>query len=422
LKHIILLTCLFSFISLLAARELISNGEFDKGLSGWVIWYQPGSAAEGNFSIMIDTTGILSGKNSARADIFNGDNTDWYIQLNASAPIQINARYYMKYMIASESALETTKINVVMQANAGNYSWYWNNEESITSGESGSYSHVYAHNEETGDENDNNFRFYMGGHGENEVNFWIDSCSVIEEGPFWRNIPLENKFDNMLIEYRIYPDTAFNGIVGLSSEAADANDDAVCGIRFNPAGTIEVLNNDAYQADAVVNYAHNEMLKVRMIVNMITKTYSVDVNDTRIAQDYSFSASDLNYLYINVDINPANGGRPMTGMRVTGLEVKDALTGFNDTHSSPLKYSLEQNYPNPFNPISTINYSLDEKAFVKLSIYDIRGREVAVLVQGEKTAGNHQVVLNAANMASGIYFYRLEKGNEFYIKKMTLVK
>jgi hypothetical protein len=422
MKYLILFMCLSCLTYNLTGRELISNGEFNKGLSNWVTWYQPGSAAEGNFNITIDTMGVLSGKNSARAEIFNGDATDWYIQLNASAPIQTKARYYMKYMIAAESELESITINVVMQANAGAYSWYWNNIETFLPGESKRFSHVYEHTEETGDEDYNNFRFYMGGHGENEVFYWIDSCSVVEEGPFWRNVPLENKYDKMLVQYRIYPDSVFNGIVGLSDEMADDTEDAACGIRFNPNGTIEALHDDSYQADAVVNYDHNEQIKVTMIVDLSAKRYTVDIDDTRIAQDYGFSASDLNYLYINVDTDPANGGRPMSGMRVTNLSVEDALSIERDKNSLPVKFALKQNFPNPFNPVTKIEYSLDEKSFVKLSVYDILGREVAVLVKAEKTVGEHQASFDAHNLTSGVYFYRLQKGNMVLVKKMVVVK
>ena len=397
MKYLILFMWLSCVTNNLTGRELISNGEFNGSLSNWVTWYQPGSAVEDNFNIIIDSMGVLSGKNSARAEIFNGDDTDWYIQLNASAPIQTKARYYMNYMIAAESELESITINVVMQANAGDYSWYWNNIETLLSGESKRFSHVYEHIEETGDEDYNNFRFYMGGHGENEVFYWIDSCSVIEEGPFWRNVPLENKYDKMLVQYRIYPDSVFNGIVGLSDEMADATEDAACGIRFNPNGTIEALQNDSYQADAVVNYDHNEPIKVTMIVDLSAKRYTVDIDDTRIAQDYVFSASDLNYLYINVDTDPTNGGRPMSGMRVTNLSVENALSIERDKNSLPVKYALKQNFPNPFNPVTMIKYQLPKTREVELSIYNLLGQKIAALVSEKQYAGQHQVEWDATD-------------------------
>ncbi|MCH8012646.1 MAG: S8 family serine peptidase [Candidatus Marinimicrobia bacterium] len=73
----------------------------------------------------------------------------------------------------------------------------------------------------------------------------------------------------------------------------------------------------------------------------------------------------------------------------------------------PEGYSLEQNYPNPFNPVTTVRFGLPEAGNLELVIYDILGREVAELVSGRVVSGTHEVVWNASDMASGVYFYRL---------------
>ena len=89
----------------------------------------------------------------------------------------------------------------------------------------------------------------------------------------------------------------------------------------------------------------------------------------------------------------------------------------------PTVYSLSQNYPNPFNPSTTIEFQLPHRDFVKLSVSNIIGQEVAVLVNEEKGAGTHRVVWNAGVLPSGIYFYRLETTSGFVAaKKMLLVK
>ena len=91
--------------------------------------------------------------------------------------------------------------------------------------------------------------------------------------------------------------------------------------------------------------------------------------------------------------------------------------------SLPTAYQLSQNYPNPFNPTTTIEFALPEQDFVKLSVSNIIGQEVAVLVNEEKGAGTHRVVWNARDLPSGIYFYRLETKSGFVAaKKMLLVK
>jgi hypothetical protein len=90
--------------------------------------------------------------------------------------------------------------------------------------------------------------------------------------------------------------------------------------------------------------------------------------------------------------------------------------------SRPQAFALEQNFPNPFNPTTVINYSLATASNVRLKVFDILGREVATLVNERKPAGNYSVRFNGANLASGVYFYRLETENFTATKKMMLVK
>ncbi len=88
----------------------------------------------------------------------------------------------------------------------------------------------------------------------------------------------------------------------------------------------------------------------------------------------------------------------------------------------PKNYELKQNYPNPFNPVTNINFSIPSKSFIKLVIYDILGREVALLLNTELNAGKYNYDFDASNLASGVYFYRLESGDFADVKKMMLVK
>lgn len=88
----------------------------------------------------------------------------------------------------------------------------------------------------------------------------------------------------------------------------------------------------------------------------------------------------------------------------------------------PNAFSLSQNYPNPFNPTTNIKFSLPQTGLVKLTVFDILGREVSVLVNEVKTAGNYVADFDASMLSSGVYFYRLESGNFVETKKMLLVK
>ena len=88
----------------------------------------------------------------------------------------------------------------------------------------------------------------------------------------------------------------------------------------------------------------------------------------------------------------------------------------------PGKFLLEQNYPNPFNPATTIEYTIPQQSHVMLKIFDILGREVAVLVNEKKDAGRYAAQWNAARFASGIYFCRIQAGQYQETKRMVLLK
>jgi hypothetical protein len=88
----------------------------------------------------------------------------------------------------------------------------------------------------------------------------------------------------------------------------------------------------------------------------------------------------------------------------------------------PEQFELSQNYPNPFNPLTTIAFSLPEAAHVKLTVFNVRGQEISTLVDEMRTAAVHEVVWDASDLASGLYFYRIEAGNYSAVRKMMLIK
>lgn len=97
------------------------------------------------------------------------------------------------------------------------------------------------------------------------------------------------------------------------------------------------------------------------------------------------------------------------------------------TATMPTIYSLEQNYPNPFNPTTIINYQLPNAGWMSLKVYDMLGREIATLVDGEKDAGYYSAPFDGSKLSSGIYFSRfivnLQNGKQIVqVKKMSLVK
>ncbi|RNC84508.1 MAG: T9SS C-terminal target domain-containing protein [Balneola sp.] len=88
----------------------------------------------------------------------------------------------------------------------------------------------------------------------------------------------------------------------------------------------------------------------------------------------------------------------------------------------PSSFNLEQNYPNPFNPTTNISFSLPNSSKVLLTVYNLLGQEVAQLVNGELSGGNHIVQFDASGLSSGIYVYRIQAGSFVQTKKMMLIK
>ena len=90
---------------------------------------------------------------------------------------------------------------------------------------------------------------------------------------------------------------------------------------------------------------------------------------------------------------------------------------------APLNLELSQNYPNPFNPTTTIEFTIPQDGRVVLKVYDIVGREVATLIDENRTAGVYQqAIFDGTRFASGIYFARLEFAGKQLLKKMTMIK
>ncbi|MDZ7288380.1 MAG: CotH kinase family protein [candidate division KSB1 bacterium] len=123
------------------------------------------------------------------------------------------------------------------------------------------------------------------------------------------------------------------------------------------------------------------------------------------------------------DLNDPSNWR--ASFAIHGSPGRDDLPGTSvetQTTGPPTSFALHQNYPNPFNPETKIRYTLKRSGKVRLSVYDLTGREVAVLVDGVQNAGAHDAVFSGAGLVSGIYFYKLQAADGVITKKMALVR
>jgi hypothetical protein len=103
-------------------------------------------------------------------------------------------------------------------------------------------------------------------------------------------------------------------------------------------------------------------------------------------------------------------------------ELATAVKIFKDDNVIPKNFDMLQNYPNPFNPTTTIQFNLPKAAYVKLTVYNVRGQEIVTLVSENRVAGIHKVQWDASNLPSGLYIYQLTTGSTVLNKKMMLLK
>jgi hypothetical protein len=118
------------------------------------------------------------------------------------------------------------------------------------------------------------------------------------------------------------------------------------------------------------------------------------------------------------------GGFPNIGSTFVVDDLSmGAATGVNDLPNGlPKAFRLEQNFPNPFNPTTNIIYDVPVQSHVRMSVFDVLGREVAELVNEVQTPGRYKAVFDGAGLPSGAYFYRMAAGNFVETRRFLLVK
>ena len=154
----------------------------------------------------------------------------------------------------------------------------------------------------------------------------------------------------------------------------------------------------------------------------VSQTRMSDLPWTKIAfvSGAGISNSPKNYSFTDMKLAPGYYAYRLKQINKDGTykysqEVEVAV-------EAPRVFALEQNYPNPFNPATRIQYSVTGNQKVMLKVYDILGREVATLVNEQKSPGTYEVNFNGSKLASGIYYYRLQSGSNVAMKKMVMVK
>lgn len=135
---------------------------------------------------------------------------------------------------------------------------------------------------------------------------------------------------------------------------------------------------------------------------------------------FATTARDRNY---SASVSAVEG---LKGAKDTLQSALNALLGIavrvDDARGAPTEFSLGQNFPNPFNPATRITYSLPQRIFVSLKVYNLLGTEVATLVEGIRQAGTYEAMFDGRGLSSGVYLYRMHANNFVRTKKFLLLK
>jgi hypothetical protein len=148
-------------------------------------------------------------------------------------------------------------------------------------------------------------------------------------------------------------------------------------------------------------------------------SYSFVLEKGRMKYTYTFKEEIGALSYSAMDmcicLDYWNASYDLTNYQINAVETNQEMNNI-------IEFKLEQNYPNPFNPLTIINYKLPADGWVMIKVYDILGREVAILVNEAQKFGKHEVEFNGSKLSSGVYFYILQTANYMDTKKLLLMK
>jgi hypothetical protein len=173
------------------------------------------------------------------------------------------------------------------------------------------------------------------------------------------------------------------------------------------------VNNDGiydpilstYEKLRVINGATGQVLYNNSFPGMSLIPYTIDVDGDGYVE----------LCILQIDYN-------LGRVKMLILSTTSQTVGINEMTTVEPEFHLKQNYPNPFNPMTVIEYSLEKNSNIKVSLFDINGKLVKVLEEGNKPSGSYKYNFNATGLASGTYFYQLTVNGNPLSKKMLLIK
>jgi len=211
-------------------------------------------------------------------------------------------------------------------------------------------------------------------------------------------------------------------------------------IKYNPLGDTLWVKNERptnFETGSVIVIDNSKNVYISGLSYSDLYTIKYDSLGTKIWEDMYRQLSNSQQFIADIAVEPVTGILYVAGSYLYTVQNVDYLvlkyasvTGLEDEEDfTPNNFVLNQNYPNPFNPSTKIKYTIPsenisgvEGSRVQLKVFDVLGNEVATLVDENKSVGSYEVELNASELTSGVYFYKLQAGSYSETKKMILMK
>jgi len=236
--------------------------------------------------------------------------------------------------------------------------------------------------------------------------------------------------------YSMAIDNSGNILIAGSTITGVADD--MLTLKYSPAGTLQwarTFNGTANGYDiansVTADAAGNVYVSGYTHVDSTTDYTTIKYNPAGVQQWVKHFEGGINSYdratAIQIDafnniIVTGNSAGTGTGSDIAVVKYSQIVGLTHTSGETPESFSLSQNYPNPFNPFTVISFSTPKAGFVKLSVYDILGREVSIPVNEYLSPGSYSYNFDAANLASGIYFYALSSAGFHERRKMLLIK
>ena len=264
-----------------------------------------------------------------------------------------------------------------------------------------------------------------------------------DEGNTWENTPVNSGVDNNAIEINNNGDVWATGYVGKLYKSTDS------GLTFDLSNTLNfslVDRNNLYVNDSLIfmgdltvgkgifystdygiawenRYHHRTIASVGGNGNyIIAGTFRDIIYSTNSGSTLDSIPYPQEFYGSVTEIEFDKNGQLFFGTSSNGLYEMDFVVSIEDDPPINKDFYLSQNYPNPFNPTTNISYSISQRSFVTLKIYDVLGNEITTLINKEMQSGSYEVEFDASNLPSGIYFYQIRAGAFVDTKKLVLMK